>query len=81
MGLIDYLSYLKDYFRKESTNPTGSAYPKSVEDCIIKTESNPNNPNSMLVHIRTIDNKVMIYSIPKHTISERIIREREICSA
>lgn len=78
MKLINYLkNYFQNYFQKGSTNPTSTIKPNSIENWITKVETNPKNKNSALVHVRTLDGKIVVYSIPKHTISEGIIRERE----
>ena len=74
MGWVDYL---KNYFKKSSANPTNSTAPNSVEDWILKSEIDPNDITNALVHVRCTDGTTMIYSIPRHTISERIIRERK----
>ncbi len=77
MGLM---YYLKNYFKKESTNPTSptSNTETNLEDWVTKIENNPEDKNSALVHVKCTDNTTMIYSIPKYTISEMIIRERKI---
>ena len=63
---MSLINYLKNYFRKESTNQN------SVEDWILKSEIDPNDITNALVHVRCTDGTTMIYSIPRHTISGMI---------
>ena len=74
---IGWVDYLKNYFQKSSTNPTSNTE-TNLEDWVTKIENNPEDKDSALVNVKCTDNTTMIYSIPKYTISEMIIRERKI---